>query len=268
MSVDAKVLVAILRDRRTFKRVSHEGWYHIPVESAEKWVGDRWPPEHLAFYQTKEFGSEAFGVQYHARVRDVRRIRRGDILRDKPHKARLPYFQLLLEPLQRLAQPIRSYRQRYIVFIPTVWSKFTTANELNDLFDDSPLEDTLWGELKRLQIRAERQFFVDVSGRNYALDFAIYCASGKLDVETDGDTWHANPERSKGDNLRDNDLQTSGWRVLRFSTPQIRDQMVDYCLPQIVRNIDRLGGVDEGRVLPRQIRLEGDEMNQLELFGD
>ena len=129
------------------------------------------------------------------------------------------------------------------------------AVEINDLYDESPLEDRLWAEFKRLKISAERQEFVQVERRLYALDFAIYCASGKIDVETDGDTWHADPERIPLDNLRDNDLETSGWRVLRFNTYHIQEEMAGYCLPTIVKNINRLGGLDGQRTVPRRIDL-------------
>ena len=50
---------------------------------------------------------------------------------------------------------------------------------------------------------AERQALIQVAERRYFLDFAIYCASGQIDIETDGDTWHADPERIPLDNLRD-----------------------------------------------------------------
>jgi very-short-patch-repair endonuclease len=118
------------------------------------------------------------------------------------------------------------------------------------------LEDRLWEEFKRLQIKADRQRFITVKGHNYFLDFALYCVSGKIDIETDGDVWHANPERAAQDNLRDNDLKTVGWEVLRFNGHQIREQMEDYCLPTIVENIKRLGGLDEGEVFPRRIDLD------------
>ena len=106
-----------------------------------------------------------------------------------------------------------------------------------------------------------------MKGRTYALDFAIYCAAGKIDMETDGDTWHADPERIPLDNLRDNDLETAGWRILRFNTHHIQEQMAEYCLPTIVENINRLGGVDEGRLVPRRINLDGQRgWQQLILF--
>ncbi len=135
-------------------------------------------------------------------------------------------------------------------------------------YDESPLEDRLWAELKRLQISAERQEFVRVKNRTYTLDFALYCAAGKLDVETDGDTWHADPERIPLDNLRDNDLETAGWKLLRFNTYHIQEQMAEYCLPTIVENVNKLGGIDEGRLVPRRINLDAPDVYQLGLFND
>ena len=58
------------------------------------------------------------------------------------------YYQVVIGPLQRLPEPIVSLRWRRIVFIPTTWEKFVTAMEINDLYDDSPLEDRLWSVFK------------------------------------------------------------------------------------------------------------------------
>jgi very-short-patch-repair endonuclease len=269
MSSRVEVLVAILNNRLDFVVARDRHWYRIPTSSVHKWLRDRWPPRWLAFYQTKTFGDEAFAVRYWARVRSIREAYRWQLFPDQPRdeKATRRYYQLMLDPLQRLPQPIISRRRRRIVFIPTTWEKFTNAVEINDLYHESPLEDRLWAELKRLQISAERQEFVVVNDRNYALDFAIHCALGNLDVETDGDTWHTDPERIPLDNLRDNDMETAGWKLLRFNTRQIHEQMAEYCLPTIVENVNQLGGVDEGGFLPRHIRLDAPgSMQQLGLF--
>ena len=204
------------------------------------------------------FGREAHAVNYYARVLDVREVYRWQLLPDEPRHKRSThrYYQLILAPLLQLPAPIISLRWRRIVFIPTTWQKFANAVEINDLYDESPLEDRLWAELKRLQIRAERQEFVVVNGHSYALDFAVYCALGKLDLETDGDSWHADPQRIPQDNLRDNDLETAGWKLLRFNTHHLREQMEEYCLPMIVENINQLGGLEEGRLAPRRISLD------------
>lgn len=108
-----------------------------------------------------------------------------------------------------------------------------------------------------------------MAARRYFLDFAVYCTKGQIDLETDGDTWHADPGRIPLDNLRDNDLETVGWHVLRFSTIQIREQMEQYCLPTVIENINRLGGVDEGRMVPRHFHPDGPgAAQQLSIFDD
>ncbi len=253
-----------------FRLARDQHWYRIPVGSAHKWIGARWPPQWLAFYQTKVFGEEAFSVRYYARVLTFREVSRWQLFPDGPRDERAMgrYYQLMLSPLEQLPRPIYSRRRRRITFIPTTWRKFSNAAEINDLYNESPLEDKLWAELKRLKIEAERQEFIETNGRNYALDFAFYCTSGNLDVETDGDRWHSDPQRIPLDNLRDNDLETSGWSLLRFNTHQINEEMEPYCLPTIVQKINNLGGLSEGRTVPRSIGLEADAARQLSLFDD
>lgn len=271
MSTRGEVLVAIINNLLDFSIARDKHWYRIPVSSVDKWLKDRWPPDWLAFYQTKVFGREQHAVNYYARVLDIRKVYRWQLfsIDSRDEKRNRRYYQLILEPLQRLNRPIISPRWRRIVFIPTTWPKFVTADEVNDLYDDSPLEDRFWAEFKRLEIKAERQVFVEVKKQHYALDFAIFCASGKLDVETDGDLWHANPDRSADDNVRDNHLKTVGWQVLRVSSRQIREKMEAYCLPTVVENIDRLGGVDEGCIVPRHVDLNTlDGLHQLGLFDE
>ncbi|HDN26257.1 MAG TPA: DUF559 domain-containing protein, partial [Thioploca sp.] len=181
-------------------------------------------------------------------------------------KSNQRYYQLLIEPLQRLPQPILSRRWRRIIFIPTSWQKFLHAIEINDLYDDSPLENRLWAEFKRLQIQADRQELVKINRQDYALDFAIYCPKGKIDVEIDGDTWHANPKKAAQDNRRDNALESAGWNVLRFNTDQVKEEMAEYCVPTIAETINQLGGVEEGKVLPRKIDLDESGGSQEGLF--
>ena len=245
-------------------------WYRIPVSSAQKWLRRRWPPQWIAFYQTKIFGAEAFAIHYCARVLNVREAFRWQLRPGEPNhpKAGHRYYQMLLGPLEHLPQPIHSRRRRRIVFIPTTWRKFSSATEINELYDESPLEDLLWDQITRLRLTPERQEFITANGSDYALDFAFYCETGKLDVETDGDTWHADRARIPEDNRRDNDLETGGWKLLRFNMYHLREQMIEYCLPTIVENVRRLGGLSEGRVVPRDIKDDASSPSQLGLFDD
>jgi very-short-patch-repair endonuclease len=271
MSFRGEALVAILNNRSDFNLAYEQHWYRIPVDSVEKFLKKRWPPRWLAFYQTKVFGQEAHTVNYFAQVRDIQKASRQQLFPGEPPstKSNRQYYKLILQPLQRLPEPIVSRRFRRIVFIPTTAEKFFNAVEINDLYDESPLEDKLWAELKRLEIKAERQELVKINNRNYILDFNIYCADGNVDVETDGDTYHANPKKSTEDNIRNNDLEAAGWKVLRFTTAQLREQMGAYCVPNIVETINFLGGLDEGGLISRRIDINApDGSRQLGLFDD
>jgi very-short-patch-repair endonuclease len=136
-----------------------------------------------------------------------------------------------------------------LVFIPTTWEKFTQAVEINGLYDESPLEDRLWAEFKRLQISAERQYYLQINDRNYCLDFVLFCRNGKLDVETDGDTWHRIPKLIAKDNQRNNDVTMAGWYVLRFNSTQINNDLNRYCIPTVVDSIQRIGGLQDAPIL-------------------
>ena len=164
-----EVLVAIINNHLDFAVARDQHWYRIPVSSAHKWLKGRWPPRWLAFYQTKVFGGEAYAVHYYARVLDIRERFRWQLLPVQPRDERSQrrYYQMILGELQRLPAPIPSLRWRRIVFIPTTWAKFQAATEINDLYNESPLEDRLWVQLKRLQIAAQRQALVQVAERRY-----------------------------------------------------------------------------------------------------
>jgi very-short-patch-repair endonuclease len=242
-------------------------WYRIPVANAPK----RWPPTWMGFYQTKVFRDEAFAVNYYGRVREIDVIRRQELFPNElpnPKSDRV-YYQVHLHNLDKLERPIYSRRLRRIVFIPTTRGKFHAAVEINDLYDESPLEDRLWAEFKRLDIAAERQWHFKVANSRFFLDFAVFCRDGHVDVEADGDTWHADPKRATQDNRRFNDLQSAGWHVLRFNGEQIRNGMADYCVPKIAEIINRLGGLrDEGLVSRMFYPMAQGIAQQLTLFEE
>jgi very-short-patch-repair endonuclease len=238
-------LVAVMNNKADFARAANEHWYRIPVRSAPQRV-DFARLSRLAFYQTKVFGDEKWAVNYHTEVRDVDRVKRIELLsqeRDHP-RAQDEYHRLKIGDLERLAKPIPSRRWRRIVFIPTTTEKLFQAEEINDLYHENPLEDELWRHLKRAGIPAERQFYTGKRERIYCLDFAIFCASGNLNVECNGEEWHSDPEVRARDEQRDKDLAHWGWSVLRLTTQDIRKRMRK-SLSLIQENIHNLGGLRE-----------------------
>ncbi len=102
-----------------------------------------------------------------------------------------------------------------------------------------------------MQYKTEPRGDVLVAIVNNLPDFAIFCDRGKIDVQTDGDTWHADPARIPLDNLRDNDLTGQGWSVLRFNGQQVRESAVEYCVPAIMKTSNHLGGIVTGGIMPR-----------------
>ncbi len=251
-----EVLVAIVSRPLDLTYAREQHWYRIPAESVEKRLKHRWPPKWLALYQTRAFGTEGYAVNYYARVENISLVTRRELFPDEPAnaKAERRYYKLELSELQRWSPPILSRRLRRIVFIPTTLEKFQQAVEINDLYDESPLEDKLWAAMKRLGITAERQEYVRAGESSYALDFAIYCAKGNIDIETDGDRWHIDADKSRADNRRDNDLETAGWRTLRFTSQQIREELDAYCVETVRENVNRLGGIEEpNQFMPRKI---------------
>ena len=235
-----RVLVAILPEPRNWQIVKSQGWYWIPCKSA--------PPsnyEHIAFYfGSKKFGADAYQIAWMARVANERTVLRRDLFPSEPFhpRADLPYLKINLGLLQQLPQPIVSRRQRFLVFFATTLAKLQNARELNDLWHESPLEDEMWRGLRVGNIEAEGQWRLKIAKRNYCLDFAVFCARGNVNIECDGDTYHANPEKSRGDNQRNNALTHEGWAVLRFNTQQIVHEMAD-CLGKVRGTISSRGGV-------------------------
>ena len=140
MSNRGEVLVAIINDKRDFAILRERNWYRVPVTSVEKWLKNRWPPEWMAFYQTKIFGDEAYSIRYYARVIDFKEVPRQLLFPDEPvgKKTNTIYYKLILNPLEKLPKPIFSRRRRRIVFIPAILSLKLT---LTIKAEASPIRD-------------------------------------------------------------------------------------------------------------------------------
>lgn len=68
---------------------------------------------------------------------------------------------------------------------------------------------------------------------------------------------------------RNNALGAQGWHVLRFNGQQIRESLADYCLPQIVQTVNRLGGLaDDGTAQPTLAVSCDGIAQQMTLFED
>ena len=151
------MLVALLPRKNSLEILKKGNWYHIPVNSpAEK----RIPPRVLAYYQGKSFGKEAGMIRYFEEVEEVEKVKHKEFFPDdenNAYEAEKLYYRLRIKKLIGRHVLIISHRPHRLVFIPTTQGKYDHAEQINDLFDCSPLEDRLWRALKYIDILAERQ---------------------------------------------------------------------------------------------------------------
>jgi very-short-patch-repair endonuclease len=238
---ETPLLVGIVNRRKDWRLIETEHWYRIPVRTAPVSLD---VTKYVAFYRTSVFGADKWSVSHYARVAGITRLKRRELLPDEPRHRRADeeYYCVALGELERLPTPIPSRRWRRVVFIPTTLEKLLKAEEINDLYHGSPLEDRLHYALRETGLEAERQFLVRESDTGYMLDFAVFCSNGRLDVECDGESYHLGREAARRDRTRDNDLVAAGWRVLRFSGSEIAGNL-EGCIRMIRRVVRRLGGL-------------------------
>lgn len=247
------VLVAVLRRKSSLEILKKEGWYHIPVEAKIK----NWPPTILAFYQGYRFGEAGFSVRYFGEVdQHIEILRRKELFpNDNRNEAKGEnlYYRLRLRKLQEREKPILVYRPRVWAFISTTMSKFKSAEQLNDLFVGSRLEERLWKALKYINVLAEREWKVWIRDHAYYIDFAVFCKNGKLAIETDGYTTHYDSkERIDYDTWRQNEIALDEWDLLRYTSKQVREDWTGY-LTQIQTKIDQLGGPESPEAFNRKL---------------
>jgi len=240
--MDELVLVGIVPRLSDWEILKREFWYRIPVKSAPD-IAEK--VHYLAFYQPKIFGDEKYSVNYYAKIRDLKVVKRIELLPDEPKHPRADkdYYKYTLENLEKLPHPILSKRWRRIVFIPTTLKKLKQAEEINDLYHTSPIEEEMYTHFRKENIQVERQLFVNEGRKIYCLDFGILCKEGKIDVECDGSAYHSSKKDVAKDRDRNNELTSYGWSVLRFTGSEII-QNPEECIKKVKRTIETLNGVD------------------------
>ncbi|MFH1519515.1 MAG: DUF559 domain-containing protein [Candidatus Omnitrophota bacterium] len=239
---DKPALLGIVPRENLWSVIQSQRWYHIPIESAPRNVLS---VEYVAFYFPSAFGEEfKYQVIYYAPVLSINIIKRIQLFPEEfkhPRKDK-DYYQFHLGEIKKLPQPIPSKRWRRIVHIPTSFQRLFTAKEINDLYDTSPLEEKMYRALKRRKVYPERQMYVYADNQTYCLDFCIFCQKANIDLECDGERYHALPGAFTKDRIRNNRLASIGWQVLRFSGTEIYGGLKN-CLTTVEKTIYTLKGL-------------------------
>jgi len=249
------VLIALMNSPKDFLLVQKEGWYRIPkMERTPKMVKDG-TIKYIAFYHTSKFKKERYSIQFYARVLNIRLVSRRELFPNESlnhPKAKKVYYKIQMDQLLRLVRPIISHRPRRITFIPTSKEKFfhtiqLKEPEINFLFNDSPLENLLHERLVENRIFPERQYFLHDKNKdkNWILDFALFCKNANINIECDGMTYHyETTEQKLYDNARNNNINVKGWKVLRYPTKELTENMEE-TITEIKTAIDKNGGIQD-----------------------
>jgi len=247
-----EVLVGVLKRKSSLEILKTEGWYHIPVATTIK----HWPPKVLAFYQGYPFGEEGSRIRYFGEVDQIEIVPRKELFPNdekNQHKAENLYYRLSLKKLEEREKPIFHYRPRAWAFISTTLTKFESAEQTNDLYVGSALEERLWKALKYIEIPAEREWKVKIQDHTYYLDFAVFCNNGKLAIETDGYSYHYESQNQIDyDTWRQNEIELDDWRFLRYTTKRVKEDWTPY-LVQIKTMVKELGGLESPEDFSRKI---------------
>jgi very-short-patch-repair endonuclease len=235
-------VVCWLKQKSDLSILLNEGWYRIPVKTQ---LDNLHRVKYLAFYQSHAFYKSSCIIKHYGTIEKIDTVKRTELFPKEKlnEKSDEYYYRIKMKDMNILETPIPSKRGRRIIFINTTLEKLLSATEVNDLFNDSPLEDTLWNGMKQNNIEAERQYFVRGNNNMFCLDFAAFCKKGNLNIECDGDAYHISKEKAVKDNNRDNYLTKKGWSILRYSTTQLHD--TDECVQEIKESITQKGGLEE-----------------------
>jgi hypothetical protein len=260
------VLVALWPEPRDLELARDRGWYRVRPGAAVDRLGDLTRFRTLAFYQPDSFSDDARRVRYRAPVLSYERRTRAELLpeeRDHVRGEQLYHF-FRLGSLVELPRPIVSRKGRRLLFIPTTEIQLLLATEINELFAGTPIEERMFGALKREGLWPEREYYVELSRpeapharrAHHFLDLALFCRERNLDVECDGDTWHIGRESARRDRHRDNLLEVNDWHILRFNTEEIQREL-PAALTRIREAINRYGGIEDDPGVMRRFERGG-----------
>lgn len=212
-----RVLIAVVKSRSDLRLALRERWYRIPQARAPKRSF-----RYVAFYQPAPFGREAGRIRWYARVRSRTIALRRELLPREPDHpwAGRPYVVLRLGPAFELPLGVRNTGPRRVTFCFTTLGQLFRSRDILELFEVAPIESILARSLKRAGLNPVPQHTVADGRRRVRVDLALFCRSGPVAVECDGDDHRARAQRRR-DRLKDAFLGRKGWQVLRFTAREI-----------------------------------------------
>ncbi len=195
-------IICWLKQKRDLSLLLLEGWYRIPVSTK---LDNLSKVKYLGFYQPHILGKYGGTISHYATIDRMEVKKRIELFPNNTRhpKANDDYYKIYVKDINVIQNPLMCKRKRANYFINTTLEKLLNAEEFNDIFNESPLEDIVWNGMKEHNISAERQYFINAGKNMYCLDFAAFCKNGSLNIECDGDSYHIGKEKAIRDNHRE-----------------------------------------------------------------
>ncbi|MCD6578156.1 DUF559 domain-containing protein [bacterium] len=211
-----KVLIAVLKNKKDLEILLKEKWYRIPKKYAPKREYDI-----IAFYQPAKFKGNGKRIKYYGVVRSKRLCKRKELINDGIDPEKI-YYKVTFLRIVQLEHPIINENKLRISFKYTNFGKLYSSKNLGELFDIPDIEGKIEGVLKALKLDYKREYIVKTKeSKIYRLDFCVFINDVKIDIECDGEKWHALKQQKMIDNKRDHDLEKMGFKVLRLKEKEI-----------------------------------------------
>lgn len=158
-------LVVLVNNRRDWQRVTHDGWYRIPVKHAPTPLA----AECLAFFFTKVFGTQAHHVWYYAPVLRYRIVTRRALLPEEADHPRADerYVRIDVGTVAPLPRAIPSRSLRRVTFIPTTWERLCSVDDVAALWQHDDAESVLWDDFPHAMRKASGRLTIEERKQRY-----------------------------------------------------------------------------------------------------
>ena len=245
MNTKTTILIALIPNHKDWQIANEHNWYRIPVNNAPKIIREN-RAKYIAFYFPAIFGEKKkWKVSHYAKINSITEIVRKDLFINEPLNTKSDnlYYKVSFEKIEVIPNPFVSRRGHRLIFISTTEERFfSDTTDFNNLFQSSFLEKKLEKLINEMQVEYEREWREYVNDKKfYYLDFAIWCKKGAVNIECDGDKFHMENNNVHLDKTRNNELESYGWSVLRFTTKHITEEK-NHIKKTIYQTIKELGG--------------------------
>jgi REase_MTES_1575 len=246
MNHKINTIVAILKYKADWAILHQQLWYRIPVSKNAPLIVRNNTIQYIAFYHPQIFGEDLqYKIIKYARVTQITTVTRSELFPKEPDNQKT-YYKIQFDELLTLPSPIVARKGRRINFINTTDEKLLSGNtNFNHLICGSPLEEDMKSIMETMKIEYEREWEQSsYNNKIYRLDFAIFCKDRNIDIECDGNEFHMGNENVHYDKTRNNELESFGWKVLRYTTKHFKEER-EHIQKTIYKTIIDCGGIQK-----------------------